>query len=69
VDINRNYRGKHLQLKFTVEDEGVFTMPWTATITYGRGSGDWEEEACAENRRGNYDKKDAEVPTADTPDF
>jgi hypothetical protein len=69
VDINRNYRGKHLQLQFTVEDPGVFTMPWSATITYGRGSGDWEEEACAENRRGNYDKKDAQVPTADTPDF
>jgi hypothetical protein len=69
VDINRNYRGKHLQLQFTVEDEGVFTMPWSATITYGRGSGEWEEEACAENRRGNYDKKDAEVPTADKPDF
>jgi hypothetical protein len=53
VDINRNYRGRHLQLIFTVEDEGVFTMPWSATITYGRGSGEWEEEACAENRRGN----------------
>jgi hypothetical protein len=25
--------GKHLQLHFTVEDEGVFTTPWTATIT------------------------------------
>src|SRR5450631_1174304 len=69
VDINRNYRGKHLQLQFTVEDPGVFTMPWSATITYGRGSGEWEEEACAENRRGNYDKKDAQVPTADKPDF
>ena len=30
------YRGKLLQLQFTVEDEGVFTMPWTATITYRR---------------------------------
>jgi hypothetical protein len=38
VGIDRNYRGKHLQLRFTVEDPGVFTMPWTATITYGRGS-------------------------------
>jgi hypothetical protein len=37
VGIDRNYRGKHLQLHFTVEDPGVFTMPWTATITYGRG--------------------------------
>ena len=35
-DSDPNYRGKHLQLKFTVEDEGVFTTPWSATITYGR---------------------------------
>ena len=28
-----NYRGKHLQLHFTVQDEGVFTTPWSATIT------------------------------------
>jgi hypothetical protein len=28
-----NYRGKHLQLQFTVEDEGVFTAPWSTTIT------------------------------------
>ena len=27
------YRGKYLQLLFTVEDPGVFTMPWSATIT------------------------------------
>jgi len=35
ADSDPNYRGKHLQLKFTVEDEGVFTTPWSATITYG----------------------------------
>jgi hypothetical protein len=27
-----NYRGKGLQLQFIIEDEGVFTMPWSATI-------------------------------------
>ena len=31
-----NYRGKHLQVHFTVEDDDVFTTPWTATITYRR---------------------------------
>jgi hypothetical protein len=31
-----NRQGKYLQLQFTVEDEGAFTMPWSATITYGR---------------------------------
>ena len=25
---------KFLQLHVTVEDEGVFTTPWTATLTY-----------------------------------
>jgi hypothetical protein len=69
VDINRNFRGKHLQLHFTVEDEGVFTMPWSATITYGRGSGDWDEQVCAENRHEYYAGKDTAVPTADKPDF
>jgi hypothetical protein len=32
--IDPNYTGKHLQLQFTVEDEGVFKMPWSATMTY-----------------------------------
>ena len=31
-------------LEFTVEDEGVFTMPWSATITYGRNPNQfWDE--------------------------
>jgi hypothetical protein len=69
VGIDRNYRGKHLQLRFTVEDPGVFTMPWTATITYGRGSDEWPETVCAENRHEYYNNKDSEVPTAEKPDF
>jgi hypothetical protein len=64
-----NYRGKYLQVHFTVEDEGVFTMPWSATITYGPGSGEWEEIVCADNRHEYYTNKDSEVPTADKPDF
>ena len=32
------YKGKGLQLQFTIEDEGVFTTPWSATITYRRPS-------------------------------
>lgn len=47
-----NYRGKHLQLHFTVDDEGVFTMPWSATITYWPALYEWEEYICAENLRG-----------------
>ena len=41
------YRGKYLQLLFTVEDQGVFTVPWFATITYGRP---WEF-VCAEGTK------------------
>jgi hypothetical protein len=69
VGIDRSYRGKHLQLTFTVEDPGVFTMPWTATITYGRGSNEWPETACAENIHEYYNNKNSEVPTAAKPDF
>jgi hypothetical protein len=65
-----NYRGKHLQLAFTVEDAGVFTMPWTATITYSVPIGAWEEHVCAESRLGYYSSgREAQVPTAGKPDF
>jgi hypothetical protein len=67
---DRNYRGKHLQIRFTVEDKGAFTTPWTATITYALGSRDWPETVCAENVFG-FGEKDgvAEVPMAAKPDF
>jgi hypothetical protein len=68
-DGDPNYRGKHLQLQFTVEDEGVFTTPWSATITYGRSTDHWPEMVCAENPHLYYAGKDAAVPTADKPDF
>ena len=68
-NINRNYRGKHLQVTFTVEDKGAFTTPWTATITYGRGSSNWPETVCAENTHEYYNNKDSDVPTAKRPDF
>ena len=69
---NANSRGKYLQLQFTVEDRGVFTTPWTATMTYGAGgsdaAADWSEQACAENIQW-YSGKDADVPRAVKPDF
>jgi hypothetical protein len=73
-NIDPNYR-RGLQLEFIVEDEGVFTMPWSATITYGRAANpDWEERVCAENMMHDYEAqfysdKDAHLPTADKPDF
>jgi hypothetical protein len=68
-DFDPDYKGKHLQLQFTVEDEGVFTMPWSATITYGRPLGEGVEYVCAENPHEYYSGKDTSVPTADKPDF
>jgi hypothetical protein len=29
-----NYNGEGLELELTVEDEGVFTMPWSASMIY-----------------------------------
>jgi len=66
------YKGKGLRLELTVEDEGVFTTPWSATMTYQRPLsplGQWPEVVCSENAAG-YDRGDkAAVPTADKPDF
>ncbi|HEY7300325.1 MAG TPA: hypothetical protein VH684_20725 [Xanthobacteraceae bacterium] len=71
-----NYKGKGLQLEFTVEDPGVFTMPWKGMITYLRAAHtDWDERVCAENighyYGGDhyYSDKDAHIPTADKADF
>jgi hypothetical protein len=64
------YTGKRVQVVFTVEDEGVFTMPWSGAITYERPGMAWEENVCAENPFDFFaGKNDAFVPTADKPDF
>ncbi len=67
--IDPNYRGKHLQLEFTVEDKGVFTTPWTATMTYRPQVTEWEESICAENPHKYGTERDAQLPTAAKPDF
>jgi len=64
-----NYRGKGLQLEFTVEDEGVFTTRWSATVTYLRAAIEWPEIVCAENPHEYYAGKDASVPKSDKLDF
>lgn len=67
--VDTNYRGKLLQLKFTVEDQGVFTTPWTATMTYRPQVTGWEESICAENPHKYGTEKDVSVPMAARPDF
>jgi len=74
LHIDPDYKGKGLQIELTVEDEGVFTTPWSATVTYRRGvnwfgSQEWPETVCAENRHEYYGAKDTAVPQAEKPDF
>jgi hypothetical protein len=68
-DVFSGNRGKFLQLHLTIEDEGVFTTPWTSTLTYVPGPDEWNEVVCAENTHQYYYKNDADVPRADKPDF
>jgi len=74
--VDPDYKGNGLQLEFTVEDDGVFTMPWKGMITYRRALRKvWDERICAENIQQYYaghqyySDKNARIPTADTPDF
>ena len=70
------YRGHGIQLEFMVEDQNVFTTPWTGVITYLRARhSDWQERVCAENidhyynLENFYSDPDAYVPSDDSPDF
>jgi hypothetical protein len=67
--LGTDFNGSGLELQFTVEDKGVFTMPWTATITYRRALGEWPEFICLENVHEYYYRKNSDVPTAEKPDF
>ena len=66
---NPAYKGKGLELQFTVQDADVFTMPWSARIIYQRPLGDWPEMICAENPHRYFPGKKAAIPIADKPDF
>jgi len=75
-DVDPAYRGRGLQLEFKVDDPAVFTMPWTATVTYLRSiHTEWEERVCAENVEHYYtltryySDRSAHIPTAPKPDF
>ncbi len=57
-----------LQVEITVEDQGVFTEPWSALVTYRPSTGDWPEAVCAENPR-DITGAEAAVPVAASADF
>jgi hypothetical protein len=67
--VNPNYKDKFLQVHFTIEDEGAFTTPWTATTIYLRDRLEWPEEVCAENTFGFHYDTEGGIPHADKPDF
>ena len=66
---NPNYKDKYLQVQFTIEDAGVFTTPWTASMIYLRDLGEFPEVVCAEGRAGFHNVEGAQIPTANRPDF
>ena len=40
--------GRTLEVTFTVDDEGAFTMPWSASQRYQKAAQSMEEVTCAE---------------------
>ena len=66
---------KSIDISFTVEDPGTFTMPWKAHVIWRAGtpprSDHWEEDICADNGDGYGFDPDELVPSphADKPDF
>jgi len=64
----RHRNDKFLQAHVTVEDAGVFTTPWTATLTYAPGNR-MSESVCAENRNEYYNNRESDLPKAAKPDF
>jgi hypothetical protein len=46
---NRAYKGPALQVQVTVEHEGAFTTPWSATVTFQRALDEGLELVCADN--------------------
>ncbi|HEX5281818.1 MAG TPA: hypothetical protein VFW28_17190 [Micropepsaceae bacterium] len=68
-DVWAKHRGKFLQVQVTVDDAGVFTAPFTATMTYVPNPDLLPESICAENPHEYYNNRDSDLPKADKPDF
>jgi hypothetical protein len=66
--VDPNYKGKGLQIQVTVDDQGAFTMPWSATVTLRRAFDERLELVCADNILW-YPGMHSAVPKADKLDF
>jgi hypothetical protein len=72
-----NNGGKNIEITFTVEDPGTFTMPWKGKVDFERGrgvrsGGPWVESICADGPIDYFadNKSDAvPIPQAEKPDF
>jgi len=69
VGVDPNYKGKGLQVQFTIEDPKELTAPLSAAVTYRRIRGEWAEQICAENAFEYYKGVFTAIPSADRPDF
>ncbi len=58
-----------MRVDFTVDDSGTFTMPWQASVIYGRGTESPGEYVCAENNNNYFHEDPIPVPQSDKPDF
>lgn len=63
--------GKLLQVSFTVDDPGAFTMPWSAQMTLRRAqrAEPLTEQPCSENNVDNVTGELYPIPTAAKADF
>jgi hypothetical protein len=68
-EIDPDAKKDGLQVEFTVDDPGAFTMPWSAVVTYRPLLGEWQEVVCAENNDVYFSYDAANFPHADKPDF
>jgi hypothetical protein len=66
--VDENYKGKGLQIEFTVEDKKVFKTAWSAAATWRRAAG-WVENVCAENTHEYYNGGSTMIPQTARPDF
>ena len=67
--IDPDYKGKGLQVIFTIEDPKVLTAPLSAAVTYRRIRGEWVEQICAENTFEFYRGVFTAISAAGRPDF
>ncbi len=58
-----------MEVIFTVEDQGAYTMPWRGVAVYRRTDLNFPEFICAENNRATTVDQVFDVPHDLTPDF